>query len=99
MLASHHTTTHGGHHVPQFYSDRTPIRVDDVFPGWILAADVSAVMSVGGGGKGLLSADEIARITMGWPNPPYAHDDPLVDPDDCATPGYVLHCPLEDDPD
>jgi hypothetical protein len=85
--------------VPEFYSDRTPITVDDVFPGFILAADVSSVTSVGGGGKGLLSVDMMARVSRGWPNPPYAWDDPLADPDTFPTPGYVLHCPLEDDPD
>jgi AAA domain-containing protein len=85
--------------VPNFYADRTPIHVDDIFPGFILAADVSSVMSVGGGGKGLLSVDEIARVSRGWPNPPYAFDDPLVDPDTVPVPGAVLHCPREDDPD
>lgn len=85
--------------MPEFYSGRQAITVDDVFPGWILAADVSSVTAVGGGGKGLMSADIMARISRGWPMPPYVHDDPLHDPAQCATPGYVLHCPLEDDPD
>jgi len=82
-----------------FYSDRQPITVDDVFPGWILAADVSSLTAVGGGGKGLLSVDIMARISRGWPMPPYVYDDPLADWDNVATAGSVLHCPLEDDPD
>lgn len=85
--------------MPEFYADRQPITVDDVFPGFILGADVSSTTSVGGGGKGLLSVDIIARVTRGWPMPPYVSDDPLADWDNVATPGYVLHCPLEDDPD
>ena len=85
--------------MPDFYSDRQPQHVDDVFPGWILAADVSSLSSVGGGSKGLLSADIMARVSRGWPMPPYVHDDPLADWDTVATAGNVLHCPLEDDPD
>jgi hypothetical protein len=85
--------------VPTFYSDRQPITVDDVFPGWILAADVSSLTAIGGGGKGLLSVDIMARLSRGWPMPPYVCDDPLADWDAVATPGNVLHCPLEDDPD
>jgi hypothetical protein len=85
--------------LPDFYSDRQPITVDDVFPGWILAADVSSLSSVGGGSKGLLVKDIQARISRGWPMPPYVSDDPLADWDTVATPGYVLDCPLEDDPD
>ena len=82
--------------MPDFYSDVQPTQIDDVFPGWILAADVSSLTAIGGGGKGLLSADIHARISRGWPMPPYEWDDPLIDPDDCATPGNVLHVTLED---
>jgi hypothetical protein len=82
-----------------FYSDVVPTQIDDVFPGWILAADVSSLTAVGGGGKGAMTSDLMSRISQGWPMPPYAADDPLVDPESCATPGYVLHCTLEDAPD
>jgi hypothetical protein len=82
--------------VPNFYSDVVPVRIDDIFPGWILAADVSSLTAVGGGAKGLMSSDVMARVTRGWAMPPYTHDDPLADPELCATPGYVLHVSLED---
>jgi hypothetical protein len=85
--------------MPTFYSDTDPISIDDIFPGWILAADVSSLTAIGGGGKGLMSADIMARISRGWPMPPYQHDDPTVDPESCATPGYVLHVTLEDSAD
>jgi hypothetical protein len=85
--------------VPTFYSDRLPSHVDDVFPGWILGGDVSSLSSVGGGSKGLLVKDIQARISRAWPMPPFTHDDPLADWDNVATAGYVLDCPLEDDPD
>ena len=85
--------------MPTFYSDRLPTHVDDVFPGWILSADVSSTSSVGGGGKGVLTSDVMSRVTQGQPMPPFIFDDPLADWDNVATPGYVLHCPLEDDPD
>ena len=82
--------------MPDFYSDAVPTQIDDIFPGWILAADVSSLTAIGGGGKGLMSADIMARVSNGWPMPPYTHDDPLITEDDCATPGYVLHVTLED---
>lgn len=82
--------------MPTFYSDIQPTTVEDVFPGWILAADVSSLTAIGGGGKGLLSADIHARISRGWPMPPWLPDDPLVDWDTVATAGYVLSVTLED---
>jgi hypothetical protein len=82
--------------VPDFYSDAVPTQIDDIWPGWILTADVSSLTAVGGGGKGLMSADVMARISRGWPMPPYAYDDPLVDVEGCATPGDILHVTLED---
>lgn len=82
-----------------FYNQVEPRQPDHIFPGWILTADVSSVTSVGGGGKGLLSADIMARISRGWPMPPYEPDSPLVDWDQVATAGYVIHIPLEDKPD
>lgn len=85
--------------MPRFYDQLEGREVDDVDPGFILAGDVSSLTSVGGGGKGALSVDEMARISRGWPKPPYAPDDPLVDWDTVATPGYCLHIPLEDDPE
>jgi AAA domain-containing protein len=85
--------------MPTFYSDVEPVQIDDIFPGWILTADLSSLTAIGGGGKGLMSADVMARISRGWPMPPYHPDDPLVDWDKVATAGYVLHCTLEDSPD
>lgn len=82
--------------MPDFYSDAVPAQIDDIWPGWILAADVTSLTAVGGGGKGLMSADIMARISNGDPMPPYTADDPLADPEACATPGDVLHVTLED---
>src|SRR5579864_5249233 len=82
----------------RFYSEVEGETVDDVMPGFILAADVSSVTSIGGGGKGLLSGDVMARISRGWPMPPYDPESPLVDWDTVATEGYSIHIPLEDDP-
>jgi AAA domain len=82
--------------VPTFYSDVQPVEIDDVFPGWIMTADVSSLTAIGGGGKGLMSADIMARISRGWPMPPYDPEDPLVDWDTVATAGNVLHVTLED---
>jgi AAA domain-containing protein len=81
------------------YSQVEPRSPDHLFPGWILTGDVSSVISVGGGGKGMLSADIMARISRGWPMPPYPPDSPLVDYDQVATAGNVIHIPLEDKPD
>jgi putative DNA primase/helicase len=85
--------------MPTFYSDVDPVQIDDIFPGWILTADVSSTTAIGGGGKGLLSADVMARLSRGWPMPPYHPEDPLVDYDQVPTAGNVLHCTLEDSAD
>lgn len=82
-----------------FYSHVEPRQPDHLFPGWILTGDVSSVISVGGGGKGMLSADVLARVSRGWPMPPYEPDSPLVDWDQVATAGNCIHIPLEDKPD
>jgi AAA domain len=82
--------------LPTFYSDIVPVQIDDIFPGWILTADVSSLTAIGGGGKGVMSGDVMSRVSQGWPMPPWSWDDPTIDPEACATPGYVLHCTLED---
>lgn len=81
------------------YSDIEPVSYGDLWPGRILTADVSSWISVGGGGKGLSTADVMARVSRGWPMPPLSPEDPAVDWDDVATAGYVIHVPLEDKPD
>lgn len=82
-----------------FYSDTDAVEIDDLDPGFILTAEVTSNTAIGGGGKGLMSADRVARVSRGWPCPPYLPDDPLIDWDTVPTAGYCLHVTLEDAPD
>lgn len=79
------------------FSDIEPAQAESLWPGVIPTGDVSLLIAEGGAGKGMLMADVVARVSRGWPMPPYAPDDPAVDPDTVGTPGKVVMISVEDD--
>ncbi len=58
-----------------------------LWEGRILEGDVSGLAGEGESGKDHMMFDVAARVSRGWPMPPYAPDDPSAPR---ATPGYVI---------
>lgn len=80
------------------YSSVVPVQTDWWWPGLIAQGEITVLVGEGGVGKGQWSADAIARITRGWPAPPYDPSDPYVEENLFRQPGDVLWTSFEDDP-
>lgn len=66
--------------------------------GYVLFGRNTGFAGEGEVGKGSLMVDLAARISNGWPPPPWDWNDPDVPQGLFSTPGHVLMTSLEDDP-
>lgn len=79
------------------YSEMAEGEVSWGLPGLILANDVTGIVGEEKAGKGLWSCDYAARVSRGWPNPPFDPLDPTAPEGD--TPGQVIMISPEDEVD
>lgn len=76
------------------YAGMVQTELDCLWHGRILYGDVSGLAGAAEAGKGHVWKDIAARVSRGWPMPPWRPDDPLAP--EGETPGHVLISSLEE---
>ena len=76
------------------FAAMTQTELEWLWHGRILYGDVTGLVGAAEVGKGHLWKDVAARVSRGWPMPPWQPDDPLAP--EGETPGHVLISSLEE---
>src|SRR6266581_3376351 len=79
-----------------FYSDYVLTEAEWLLKPVVLKSEVSGIVGEPGVGKDIWLADVAARLTRGWPVPPWAPEDALAP--EGELPGYVILATPEDSP-